>query len=148
MKKNSFLYSIPLSIMLGFGISVSAQNTATMNVYVEGGTSQKGQVFLSLFTSEADFLETPVLTISKEVDVEGKALFQLHDLKMQPYAVSVFYDVNNNSELDTGFLGIPKEKVGFSNNAKGRFGPPKFKDVVFKLLETQDIFIYLGNAKD
>ena len=134
--------------MLGFGISVFAQKTATLNVYIEGCTSQKGKVYLSLFTSETNYLKTPVLTVSKEVGKAGKAVLQLQDLEKKTYAVSVFYDENNNGELDTGFLGIPKEKVGFSNNAKGSFGPPKYNEVAFPFLETQDIFIYLGKAKD
>ena len=36
-------------------------------------------------------------------------------------------------KLDTNFLGIPKEPYGFSNEKKGRFGPPKFKEVSFTL---------------
>ena len=28
-------------------------------------------------------------------------------------------------------LGIPKEPFGFSNDAKGKFGPPKWQDAVF-----------------
>jgi len=39
------------------------------------------------------------------------------------YAVSVFHDENSNGKLDTNFLGIPREGVGASNNAKGHFGP-------------------------
>ena len=42
-------------------------------------------------------------------------------------------DLNKNKKLDTNFLGIPKEPYGFSNEKKGRFGPPKFKEVSFKL---------------
>ena len=46
---------------------------------------------------------------------------------------------NENKKIDTNFLGIPKEPYGFSNQKKGRFGPPKFKEVVFKLNKS-DIF--------
>lgn len=47
------------------------------------------------------------------------------------YAASLFHDKNNNGKLDKNFIGIPKEGFGFSNNAKGSFGPPKFEDAVF-----------------
>jgi hypothetical protein len=33
---------------------------------------------------------------------------------------------NSNGKLDTNFVGIPREGVGASNDAKGHFGPPKF----------------------
>jgi uncharacterized protein (DUF2141 family) len=51
------------------------------------------------------------------------------------YALSIFYDSNDNGELDTNFIGIPKEPVALSNNARPKFGPPKYKDAVFTLGE-------------
>jgi uncharacterized protein (DUF2141 family) len=35
--------------------------------------------------------------------------------------------------MDTNLLGIPKEGVGASNDARGHFGPPKYEDAKFKL---------------
>ena len=40
---------------------------------------------------------------------------------------------NDNGKMDTNFLGIPKEPVAISNNAKGKFGPPKYKDAKFMI---------------
>ena len=34
--------------------------------------------------------------------------------------------------MDRNFLGIPKEGVGASNDAKGHFGPPKFDAAAFE----------------
>jgi uncharacterized protein (DUF2141 family) len=45
--------------------------------------------------------------------------------------VSVFHDENSNGKIDRNFMGIPKEGVGASNDAEGRFGPPKFDDARF-----------------
>ena len=39
------------------------------------------------------------------------------------YAIGIFIDTNANEALDRNFLQIPTEQYGFSNNAKGRFGP-------------------------
>jgi len=47
------------------------------------------------------------------------------------YAIGIFIDVNYNNEMDKNFFGIPKEQYGFSNNAKGSFGPPSFQDASF-----------------
>jgi hypothetical protein len=38
---------------------------------------------------------------------------------------------NDNKKLDTNWIGIPSEGTCTSNNAKGRFGPPKWKDALF-----------------
>jgi uncharacterized protein (DUF2141 family) len=50
------------------------------------------------------------------------------------YAVSVFHDENSNGKLDTNFMGIPREGVGASNDAKGHLGPPKFDAASFHFL--------------
>jgi uncharacterized protein (DUF2141 family) len=49
------------------------------------------------------------------------------------YAVAAYQDINGNGKLDRNFIGIPKEPVGVSNRAKGRFGPPKWRDAKFQL---------------
>ena len=106
-----------------------------------------GQAVLSLFDSEEDFLKQPVASQAKPVDESGKTVFVLEDLSPKTYAVSVIHDMDSDGELDTGFLGIPSEPVGMSNNAKGRFGPPSFKQCAFELSEDLSIEITLGKAK-
>jgi len=44
----------------------------------------------------------------------------------------VFHDENSNGKLDTNFIGMPKEGVRASNDAKGHMGPPKFEAAAFK----------------
>ncbi len=58
----------------------------------------------------------------------GSVSFTTDALPPGEYAVQVFHDVNGNGELDANFVGMPKEPWGFSNNARGNFGPPKFAD--------------------
>lgn len=48
------------------------------------------------------------------------------------YAVQAFLDENSNGEVDRALFGIPKEGVGFSNDAKIRLGPPKFAEAAFE----------------
>lgn len=47
------------------------------------------------------------------------------------YAAQVFHDENGNEDVDQNFIGIPKEGVGFSRNARIVFGPPKWRDAHF-----------------
>jgi len=44
------------------------------------------------------------------------------------YAVAIYQDKNVNFVLDKGFLGIPSEPYGVSNDPPIYFGPPKFAD--------------------
>jgi uncharacterized protein (DUF2141 family) len=47
------------------------------------------------------------------------------------YVVVVFQDLNNNRELDTNFMRIPKEPYGFSNNPSMIIDPPSFDEASF-----------------
>ena len=45
----------------------------------------------------------------------------------------MFHDQNNNDKLDSNFMGIPNEPYGFSNNARGTFGPASWDDAKFEI---------------
>lgn len=62
---------------------------------------------------------------------EAKAFFD--DAPYGEYAIALFHDEDNDGKLAYGALGIPKEGYGFSNDARGRFGPPSFDKARFKL---------------
>jgi len=134
---------VPLLTRLGlFGIlAVAAQIAAAdpdykLEVLVSGASPGKGQILASLFGSSATHMKTPVQQIVEPVrDAQPVVLdFGLH--RAGEYSVAVIYDENGNGELDTGLFGIPKEKVAFSNNAQGRFGPAKWEAARFALKDS------------
>lgn len=47
------------------------------------------------------------------------------------YAISVYQDVNANTDFDKGIFGIPIEPWGLSNNPPVRFGPPLIEEILF-----------------
>ena len=49
------------------------------------------------------------------------------DIPFGKYAFVVYHDENGNRKLDLGFMRIPKEPYGFSNNPSTTFGPPNFE---------------------
>jgi uncharacterized protein (DUF2141 family) len=57
------------------------------------------------------------------------------DLPAGKYAVAAYVDNNKNGRQDKNFLGIPKEIYGFSNDARGMFGPPDFAAAAFDIGE-------------
>jgi uncharacterized protein (DUF2141 family) len=58
------------------------------------------------------------------------------DLPPGKYAVAAYVDNNRNGRQDRNFLGVPKEEYGFSNDARGLFGPPEFSEAEFQIGET------------
>lgn len=55
------------------------------------------------------------------------------DIPYGEYAVKFFHDEDKSGKFYKNFMGIPKVEYGFSNNAKGRFGPAGYDQAKFKL---------------
>lgn len=130
-------------------IPASALETAdaALEIRVTGANANTGQVIASLFSSKENYLNDSEITITTPIDKDGNASFTFNAIASGTYAVSVIYDEDSNGEMNTGFMGIPSEAFGFSNNAKGLFGPPAFKKSSFKFPEQDSISIHLGKVK-
>lgn len=104
-----------------------------IQVGVDGLRNDRGQVLCALFSSAPDFPKKPenALAHAKSTIAHEQATCEFQSIPPGTYAVSVFHDENSNGKLDTNFMGIPREGVGASNNAKGRLGPPKFASAAF-----------------
>jgi uncharacterized protein (DUF2141 family) len=102
-------------------------------VEVSGLRSDQGQLLLRLFTSEDGFPTdgSKALRQLKQPIAGRKVRFELSGLALGSYAVACVHDENGDGKLDKNLLGIPKEGVGASNDAKGRMGPPKWQDARF-----------------
>lgn len=122
-----------LFIMSG-SASIFSQADHTLYIEFEGLKAEKGKLFIALYNNENDFLKKEIKGLIVDIK-DGKAQGIFKQLNKGTYAISSFYDKNDNGKMDTNFLGIPKEPIACSNNAKGSFGPPKFKDAKFSIAE-------------
>lgn len=112
------------------------ESKGTITVFFSNIRSVKGRLAILLFNQSNGFPADHRLAIKKkfiEIDSDKTANYQWTNLPDGEYAVSVYHDENNNKQLETNFLGIPKEGVGTSNNVKSSFGPPSFKEALFQL---------------
>lgn len=123
-----------LSVLLAH--SVNASDQAELRLEISGLAQAGGKVYYSVYDSPDTWLGDERVVgdvVDVEASLEGELVVATVELPPGEYAVSIFYDANGNGELDTNFIGIPKEPVALSNNAKAKFGPPKYKDAVFEL---------------
>ena len=147
-QKQNIMKNILLAItflLLGFSNSNAQEDTFELTVEITGMEVDKGKVFLALYNSEDTFLKSSKTTKGTNAIVkDGKAIAYFKGLKKGEYAVSLFHDENDNGKMDTKIFGIPKEPYGFSNNAKGFMGPPKFKDAKFTVETNKSISIEIN----
>ena len=106
-------------------------------VNIDGFKSDKGKCLLSLFNNKKGFPSNPdkAVYITMERIQNKKLTLIIKDLAIGDYAIAVVHDENDNNKLDTNFLGMPKEGIGVSNNAKSTMGPPSYEDSKFQLKE-------------
>lgn len=146
MRKSSFYLVLHLCLFWSMAFAEQAEMVLTVKVF--GVKANKGQVVASIFNTADHFLKSPLRTRTQSIGKNGEVQFEFSDLSPGTYAVSVVYDEDNNGELNTGFMGIPTELVGFSNNAKGFMGPPSFEKASFVFSSDQVIEISLVKALD
>ncbi len=126
-----------LTLLLLLNQSVLAEEASgILTVEIGGLVDASGSVFIAIYDNEDDWLGKNTAA-RKEVVIEdsrsGDFVVTEMVLPVGEYALTVFYDANGNGNLDTNFIGLPKEPIALSNNAKAKFGPPKYKDARFKL---------------
>ena len=112
---------------------------ADLTVVVTGLRSETGIVRVALFDSEPGFpIDTSRAVALQQMDLSvtptnHPRAVVFKNLPEKTYAVSVFHDEDSDGKLKTNWLGMPREGVGSSNNAKGRIGPPRFAAAAFPL---------------
>jgi uncharacterized protein (DUF2141 family) len=131
------------SLLANANLESSEKNLLSLNLNVKNIKHDKGSILIAIYNKEEEFMKERYADKSVKVD----ALENLKvELQLPPgrYAITIFHDINDNNELNTNIIGIPKEPYGFSNNPKITFGPPNFKQASFDFtLPSQDIEIVL-----
>jgi len=117
MIRNQYILLIVLLLCVS---RLSAQFTLT--VAMDDFANDKGVVSLVVLDENKVQVDG---TSAKIKDKKSSVTFK--NLKAGKYAVQFFHDENLNQKVDKNRIGIPKEAVGFSNDAIGKFGPKKFE---------------------
>ncbi len=106
-------------------------NNAELTIEVTNIQKASGNLMIAVYDSKANFLTKDVVKGAKfAIKSKGSQTFGII-LPYGKYGISIYHDVDGDGKLATNFMGIPKEPIGFSNNAKGFMGPPDFDKVKF-----------------
>lgn len=102
-----------------------------LTVTVKGVKDANGAVLGAVY-DEASFMQLPkAKAVARIKAAPGAMVLTFHGLPAGRYAVATFHDANGNGKLDWNNLGVPIEGYGFSNDAQGSGGPPKFGQAAF-----------------
>jgi len=133
-----FKYLIPVLVLLVVPIATLAANLSDIAVNVTGLNSDKGKVRIAIFNTKNTYTEDDgsgdkafqkvAATISGQ-----RASCTFSAVPYGTYAIKLFHDEENSGKFLKNIFGIPKVQYGFSNNARGRFGPAAFEKAQFQV---------------
>ena len=106
---------------------ISAQKN-TITATVTNVTSNQGKVMFALH-NKITFMKKPLQSANAKI-VNGISTVVFKDVPAGEYAITCFYDKNENNKMDFEPNGMPKEDYGASNNVM-TFGPPQYNDAKF-----------------
>ena len=99
-----------------------------MAVRVSGLGSNSAAVMVAVFLDAAGFPDVSSADSTSETTGNGDVAEIEVQLPLSGMAaVAVFQDLDGNGVLTKNVVGLPMEPYGFSRNARGTFGPPKFE---------------------
>jgi uncharacterized protein (DUF2141 family) len=126
----SILFLIPFFLMTAPAFS---QN-GTIVLTVEGLTPEKGGNLSAGVFERSLFPQVGKQLVGKDTAVSGKTMrIVFRNVPAGAYALVAFQDADADGKLRTNMVGFPKDPIGFSRDAKIRFGPPAFDDAVLML---------------
>ena len=129
--------SLLLLIFLSICQSLTVRGQ-TIAVTVNGFNNPKGVCMACLYSNAEGFptkLNKALTCINAKI-VGSSATLTFANVPVGTYALAIVHDENKNGNMDTNFMGIPKEGYGVSNNTPSRLGPPKFANAAFRVGKT------------
>jgi uncharacterized protein (DUF2141 family) len=130
------------SIFISFAIGQEPSKKGELTVIIQGMDNDKGVVKIALNNSQEDYEANDQAYRGEELKIiDNEARWTFEKIPFGKYAIKVYHDEDNDDELGTNFLGIPDEEYGFSNDARGTFGPASWEDAKFLFNSAKDTVI-------
>jgi uncharacterized protein (DUF2141 family) len=120
----------------------SRAEATIVEVAVTGVPDTRGHVRVELCTRDTFLTEACPYQGAAPAQV-GATVVRV-DAPPGVYAAQAFQDVTDQGVVHQNFLGVPRERVGFSNDAAVHVRGPRFKDAAFLVgIEAQRITLKL-----
>ena len=124
-----------------------------LRITIEGVAVASGSMRIALFDKEDQYKNFDARNVEAQqgeafrkvavkVKKTGKLVYEFKDVPPGTYAIAAFHDKDGNQQLGASMIGLPNEPYGFSRDARGTFGAPKFQDAVIKFDESNSSFSF------
>lgn len=115
--------------LAGVMLAASA-HAAVVEIAVTGIVQARGHVRVQLCTKDT-FLKPSCPYQGAAPATVGATVVKIDAVEPGEYAVQAFHDESDQGVVHQNFLGVPRERIGFSNDAAVHLRGPRFKDAAF-----------------
>jgi len=127
----NFAFTV-LRLGLSAGASAANADAGRLSVPVSGLKNDDGVVRCGLYDGPEAFPKAGQESRGVIARIKGgQAICVFNGLKPGTYAVAAFHAENNETQMQYGMFGKPKEAYGFSRNPPSRMGAPAFASAAF-----------------
>jgi len=107
----------------------AAPPMGTLAVEVTNARNAKGRIHVEVCTQATFMKECPYFGTAPTI--AGTTTVMIRGIPPGMYAVQVFHDENSDNKVNRVIFGLPREGVGFSNDALKGMSAPKWSDARF-----------------
>ena len=138
-----------LALVTSAAFAPALVSAETLTITIADIRESEGRLMIQVANSEKGFefsedsAAPPPVAISQLAEA-GEMTFEV-TLPPGIYGARVLHDLNGTGEVDSNFVGMPKEPWAFSNNATGRLGPAKWQDAKFEISGNTAVEIRLNH---
>ena len=119
-------------VLILLPLVMALHSRAQLTINISNIQKLQGELYIAVYDDAESYMNVESAVQRKIINVEGNiARVVISGLAEGKYAIAIFQDLNGNSMLDTKKGRIPAEPFGFSNDARGKVGPPNFDKASF-----------------
>lgn len=129
-----------MKILISLLALINIAQAASITLNIKNLRNENGSIRIAIWDQATGFPGDYTTSLEQvSIAATKNATYTFENVKAARYAIAIFHDSNNDEDLNTNRLGIPKEGFGFSNNPRILFGAPKFRKCNFKVNATDNV---------
>jgi uncharacterized protein (DUF2141 family) len=129
-----FAMALVLALSTAVALAPRAAKAAPVEIAVAGVAEARGHVRVQLCTRDT-FLHKVCPYRGEAVATPGATVVRIDAVVPGEYAVQAFDDDTDKGVVHQNLLGIPRERIGFSNDAPLHMTGPRFEEAAFAVGE-------------
>lgn len=144
MQLPTFLFRpYALALCTAAALASAGALAADLSLNVVDGPPADATLYVALYNDASGYTGNTSVAAQTASMQGGNVRLVFKNLAPGRYALRAFADENANGKLDTNLMGMPIERYGFSNDARGNRAAPDFEAAAIRVDADMQNLIHL-----